>query len=113
MSTPNLGLLTAPNGSTNISAAYNDAMQVIDALLHLAVLDKDLTAPPVTVAGDAGKRWIVAAAPTGAWAGQAGNVALCTGATLWRFLVPKEGWEAWVVDEAVKYRYESGAWVVA
>lgn len=112
MSTPNIGLQTVPNGSTNISAAYNDAMQVLDALTQLAVLDKDLNAPPATVAGDAGKRWIVAAGPTGAWAGQAKAVALCTGANVWRFLPPAEGWEAWVVDEAKKYRYTGGAWAM-
>ena len=113
MATPNISLQTVPNGQTNISAAYNDAMQVIDALLHLAVEDKDLSAPPATVAGDIGKRWIIGAAPTGDWSGSAGKIALCTGENLWRIIDAKEGFEAWVIDESEKYRYESGAWVVA
>lgn len=112
--TPNLDLPTAPAGNFNISAMYNDAMQVLDALAQLAVLDKDLTAPPVTVDGDKGKRWLIATGATGAWAGQpAGTIALCTAATLWRYLPPKEGYTAWVVDEALEYRYEAGVWVLA
>lgn len=110
MATPNINLPTTPSGATNISAAYNDAMQLIDALLHLAVEDKDLSAPPVTVAGDIGKRWIIGAAPTGDWSGEAGNIALCTGENLWRIIKSKEGFEAWVIDEGAKYRYKSGAW---
>lgn len=110
MATPNIDLPTVPNGQTNISAAFNDAMQLIDALLHLTVEDKDLSAPPATVSGDVGKRWIIGAAPTGDWAGHAGKIALCTAAGLWRIIPAREGYEAWVIDEGAKYRYESGTW---
>jgi hypothetical protein len=112
MATPNIGLPTAPNGSTNISAAYNDAMQVLDALTQLAVEDKDLTVAPTTLDTDAGKRWIVATGASGVWAGQAGNIALCTAADQWRFLPAQEGFKAWVIDEGADYRYTGGAWVL-
>lgn len=111
--TPNLDLELVPANSFQPWESINDTLQLIDALLHLAVLDKDENDPPTTVSGDAGKRWIVGSTPTGAWAGYAGYVALCTGADLWRFIEPKEGFEAWVIDEGVKYRYESSAWTVA
>lgn len=104
MATPNLGLPTAPNGQTNVSIAFNDAMQMIDALLPLVVQDKDLAAPPVTVLGDVGKRWIIAAAPTGAWLGQVGKVALCTDANVWVFIDPPPYIRAYVIDEAAEYR---------
>lgn len=86
MATPNLNLPNTPAGATDISVAYNEAIQIIDALLPLVVQSMALTAPPSTVSGDVGKRWIVAAAPTGVWAGQAGKVALCTAADTWKFI---------------------------
>lgn len=113
MATPNIGLPTAPSGSTNISAVYNDAMQVLDALTPLVVIDKDLAVPPVTVDGDAGKRWLVAAGGTGAWGTfPTGTIALCTAANQWRALPPKEGFKAWVIDELAEYRYSAGAWAL-
>lgn len=86
MATPNLNLPNVPAGATDVSVAYNESMQIIDALLPLVVQSMALTAPPSTLAGDVGKRWIVAAAPTGAWVGQAGKVALCTAADTWKFI---------------------------
>lgn len=112
MATPNLGLPTIPNGNTYSSAAFNDAMQLIDAMTPLIVLDKDLASPPTTTSADIGKRWIVAASPTGDWTGHAGDVALCTGENLWRFISPKDGYKAFVVDEAEDYRYLSGTWSI-
>ncbi|TDB26384.1 DUF2793 domain-containing protein [Stenotrophomonas sp. ATCM1_4] len=113
MSTPNLGLELVPSNSLQPSVPINDTLQAIDALLQLAVVDKDLAAPPTTVESDSGKRWIIGPAATGAWTGKSGQVALCTGATLWRFLEPRDGWEAVVLDEGAlgtRYRYIGGAW---
>lgn len=110
MSTPNVNLDEMPQNSMQPSVPFNADMQLLDALLFLAPLDKDLTAPPTTVAGDAGKTWLVGGAATGAWSGKDGQVALCTGADLWRFFSPKVGWRAFVQDEAADYRYVAGAW---
>ena len=44
---------------------HNEALRVLDALVQLAVLDKDLATPPGSPA--AGARYIIGAAPTGAW----------------------------------------------
>lgn len=113
MNTPNLGLELVPANSLQPSVPLNDVLQVIDALLQLAVQDKDVTAPPATVESDSGKRWIVGPAATGSWSGKSGQVALCTGAALWRYLEPRDGWEAVVLDEGplgTRYRYIGGAW---
>lgn len=112
MSTPNLGLQTVPANSLQPSVPINDALQLLDALVQLAIEDKDLSAPPTTVAADAGKRWIVGASATGAWAGHDDEIALCTGAGLWRFIPPREGLRAWVIDELEDYRYTSGTWSI-
>jgi hypothetical protein len=113
MSTPNLGLELVPANSLQPSIPLNDALQVIDALLQLAVEDKDLTAPPATVESDSGKRWIVPTAATGAWAGKTGQIALCTGAGLWRFIEARTGFRAFVIDEGADYRFVAGTWVLA
>jgi hypothetical protein len=110
--TPNLGLELVPANSLQPSIPTNDSLQVIDALLQLAVIDKDETVPPATVGGDVGKRWIVGPAATGDWATHDDEIALCTAAGVWRFIPPKEGFAAWVIDEALEYRYTAGAWVL-
>lgn len=112
MSTPNLLLQTVPQGSTDVSVAFNANMQIVDALLPLVVQDKDLTAPPTTVSGDVGKRWIVGTSATGAWAGQDGKVALCTAADVWQFISPPAFIIAYVVDESAEYRWSGSAWAV-
>lgn len=112
MPTPNLNLPTAAAGATDVSVAFNGAMQIIDALLPLVVQDKDLSAPPATVAGDVGKRWIIGAAPTGAWATHAGKIALCTAAGVWQVITPPPFIAAYVIDEAADYRYDGSAWAL-
>lgn len=109
MSSPNLDLATVPSNSLQPSVPVNDANQVLDALVQLSVEDKDLTTPPTTVSGDVGKRWIVGPGATGAWSGKDDQIALCTAATVWRFLVPKEGFRADVRDENSAYRYSGGS----
>lgn len=108
--TPNLDLELVPANSLQPWVVVNDTLQVLDALVQLAVESDSLGATPATVAGDVGKRWIVPTGATGAWAGQDGNIALCTAANLWRFITPREGFEAWVIDDTAKVRYTAGAW---
>lgn len=111
MPTPNIKLPIAPGGATDLSVAFNAAMQIIDALTPLVVQDKDLSAPPGTASGDVGKRWIVGSSPSGAWAGHAGEIALCTAADVWQFIVPPPFITAYVIDEGIDYRFNGTAWV--
>jgi hypothetical protein len=102
MATPNLSLQTAPNGSSNVSAAYNDSMQKIDAVLPLVVQTMALTAPPATVLADIGA--------TGAWAGQAGKIALCTAADVWAFIAAPPRTSAYNEADGLYYRLDGGVW---
>ena len=112
MSTPNLGLETVPSNSLQPSVPINAALQVLDALVQLVIEDLDLTAPPVTTGADTGRRWVVGPAATGAWSGHDDEIALCTGANLWRFIVPQEGWRGYVLDVGEDFRFTgSGGWV--
>jgi hypothetical protein len=86
-------------------------MQLLDAIVVLVILDKDLTTPPTTLIADVGKRWIVGPAATGLWAGHDNDIALCTGVNLWTFFTPKAQWRGWVTDEGKWYRFNGSAWV--
>lgn len=107
--TPNIALTEYPAGALAPSASYNDAMQVLDALVGpcAIVQDKDLTTPPTTVGGDVGKRWVIPSGATGVWSGKTGQIALCTAATVWRYFTPVEGWRAYMLDEDSFYIYDS------
>ena len=106
--TPHLSLPLIAAAQAQKHVTHNDALLAIDALLGCAVKDKDLGAPPSSPAE--GDRYIVAAAPTGAWASKAGQVAARQD-DAWRFYAPQAGWIAFVVDEMQLYHFDGVAWM--
>lgn len=110
MATPKLGLPELANAAANQTLA-NQAFDRLDQLVQMRVLDKDLATPPGSPAD--GAAYIVAAAATGAWSGKIGQIAYWrTAANAWAFLVPANGWQVWVDDEALRYERKAGAWQV-
>ena len=89
---------------------HNEAIRSLDALVHLAVLDRDLSAPPASPAD--GARYLVAAGATDAWAGKEGRVAAWQDGA-WAFSTPKSGWLVWVVDEDRLISFDGVAWIDA
>ncbi|MCH2078624.1 MAG: DUF2793 domain-containing protein [Rhodobacteraceae bacterium] len=87
---------------------HNEALRLLDGLIQLAVLDRDLTAPPGSPAD--GDRYIIASGATGDWAGWDQNVALWTDGA-WMRLQPRTGWRAWVEDEGLLLVYDGAGWV--
>jgi len=75
---------------------HNEALGILDALVQLAVADRDLTAPPAMPVE--GSRYIVASPATGVWADHEGEIAHFLDGS-WAFLPAKEGYLAWVADE--------------
>lgn len=86
----------------------NEAFARIDAVLNSGAIDRDLAAPPSSPA--AGDVYIVAASPTGAWAGKSANIAYFD--QIWRFIVPREGMMLWVNDENLRVVYNGTHWQV-
>ncbi|MDK3075643.1 DUF2793 domain-containing protein [Sedimentitalea sp. JM2-8] len=70
---------------------HNEALRLLDGLVQLSILDRDLTAPPASLAE--GDRYIVGAGATGDWAGWDLNVAFWTDGA-WLRLSPRVGWRA-------------------
>jgi Protein of unknown function (DUF2793) len=107
---PNLSLDYIDVNSAQREVVHNAAIRALDALVQLAVLDRDLATPPGSPSD--GQRWIVAASPTGAWAGHAKHVAAWQDGA-WHFYVPQVGWFAYVVDEGWLAAWNGSAWVDA
>ena len=86
---------------------HNDALQLLDAMVQLSVLDRDFTAPPASpVDGD---RYIVTSGATGLWADWDLNLATWVDG-VWMRLVPRPGWLAWIADEATFFVWNGSAW---
>ena len=86
---------------------HNEALGLLDALVHLSVSARNVAAPPT--APVEGARCIVGATPTGAFAGQAGKVAAFDDGA-WRFLTPKKGWCAFVESENRLVVFDGASW---
>lgn len=86
---------------------HNEAIRLLDALVQLSVIDRDLTAPPGSPAD--GDRYIVGAGATGDWAGWDLNVAYYVDGA-WMKLVPQTGWRAWIADESALVAWDGSNW---
>jgi hypothetical protein len=108
MPTPhlNLSLLAAEQAQKHVTV--NEALVLLDALIHLSVKNKNLTVLPLSPAE--GDRYIVAASATGAWAGQSGKIALFNGGA-WVFIAPREGFRTWLEDDNALYIHDGSVWV--
>lgn len=96
---------------------HNEAMTLLDTLVQLSVIDKDLLGPPG--APDEGDCYIVAGGggtATGAWVGWENRVARYIDGE-WRSYLPGtgdgSGWLAWVQDEDAMYRFDGADWTPA
>jgi hypothetical protein len=105
--TPRLALPFLSAGQAQKEFFHNEALQTLDVLVAAAIEEPPRAAPPTSPALGAG--YVVAASPTGAWAGKAQNLAAYTGGG-WRFVAPTDGMSAYVKSTGVWAVYRAGAW---
>ena len=105
--TPNLGLPYIMAAQSQKHVTHNEAIRALDAMVQLAVLDRDLSAPPGSPAE--GARYIVGSSPTGAWSGHADEVAAYQDGA-WMLYAPVEGWIAWIGDEDIAVVWDGTVW---
>ncbi len=86
---------------------HNEALTLIDLLLHGCVEGVAQDTPPATA--QPGQCWIIGTSPEGAWAGKAGQVAGMTEGG-WRFVRPREGLSLWWVGGETTQVFRGGAW---
>ena len=85
---------------------HNEALQRLDALTQLTVT-ASLSTPPSDP--QEGSCFDIATAPTGAWAGKAGRLALRQDGD-WIFIAPREGWRGWFLAEDRLKLHDGSAW---
>jgi hypothetical protein len=105
--TPNLQLPEVPKAIYSASDEINAGFRMLDAIVHLAVIDKDLNSPPNDA--EQGDRYIVPVGAIGDWTGWDRSVAVRL-ASSWRRIVPRPGWRARVLDESAWYLYTGTEW---
>ena len=107
--TPNLVLPYLAANQSQKHVTVNEALRRLDALVQITVQSAALAAPPGSPTE--GQRWILPAAPTGAWAGHAGQIAAWQDGA-WAFYVPLDGWTAVDVstDTLLLYNAGTGIW---
>jgi hypothetical protein len=89
---------------------HNEALQLLDALVHLSVSARDQTAPPASPAD--GARLLVAAGGTSAFSGRDGEIAAFL-AGAWSFLTPRAGWRVFVESEKLLLLFDGASWIDA
>ena len=86
---------------------HNEALAMIDILLHAQAESASLAAPPPGALS--GQCWIVAPGASGEWAGNDGKLAAMTSGG-WRFVAPRAGMRVAISDEGMAYIYNGTSW---
>jgi hypothetical protein len=105
--TPRLALPAIEAAQAQKHVTHNQALVLLDAITHLSVESRLLSAPPTSPAE--GACYIPAQSATGAWSGWDKQVAVFTGGG-WQRIFPVSGFKAWVKDERLTLTYEDGIW---
>ncbi len=104
---PGLGLRAFyAEGASDWGQPVSEDLRKLSALVQLSVISRATALP---VPGAAGDIYIVPdsaannANEIALWEGEAGSEA-------WVFIQPQAGWQAWVVDEALRLRFDGTGW---
>jgi hypothetical protein len=104
---PNLGLPLYQTKQDEFEIQHNEALSMLDALVMLAVKDRDLSAPPLSPA--LGDRYLVKAPGTGDFAGMDNRIAQFDIGG-WNFYAPLPGWTCYVQDERMLLAWDGDSW---
>jgi len=89
---------------------YNEALKMLDTLIHLSVVSDALNQAPANPA--AGDRYLVASSGSEAWQDKDNQLAIFQDGG-WEFLIPQIGWQCYVQDLARVKIWNGTAWAVA
>jgi hypothetical protein len=85
---------------------HNEALRRLDAVVQL-VIQSEANSPPASPTE--GACHAVLSAPTGAWAGKAGRIALFEDGA-WLFISPRPGWIAWFANAMRQMIWTGSHW---
>lgn len=106
-STPHLSLPLLAAAQAQKHVTHNEAITSLDALLHLAVKERNRISPPASA--EEGDRYLVGAGSTGIFAGHENEIALFD-LGVWRFFTPRPGWRAYVEAEDRIVAFGNASW---
>jgi hypothetical protein len=105
--TPRLALPAIEAAQAQKHVTHNEALVLLDALTHLTVESRALSAPPGSPTE--GNSYIPASGAGGAWSGWDGQIVLYSGGA-WVRITPVPGMKAWIRAERLTVTYEDGLW---
>ncbi|MBA1158045.1 DUF2793 domain-containing protein [Microvirga mediterraneensis] len=106
-STPHLALPLLAAAQAQKHVTHNEALASLDALVQLAVRERNRSAPPALP--EEGDRYLVGSGATGSFATWEGHVALFDLGS-WRFFAPNPGWLAYVEAEDLFVVFDGDEW---
>lgn len=106
--TPNLALSYIVASQAQKEVTHNAALNDLDFLTQLSVIDYTLNTPPGSPA--TGATYIIGPSPTGAWAGNANAVAGYYSG--WSIKAPEAGWLAWTQNGNRLFYYTGSIWAL-
>lgn len=107
---PRLSLPYIAPAQAQKHVTHNEALRMVDSLLHISVIAQNVDAPPAEP--EAGARYCLSTEPTGDWAGEGGKLAVFEDGA-WVFYTPKTGWILWDMTESAVFVFTGTQWVNA
>ena len=90
---------------------HNEALERLDLAVQAVVEGTGVEAPPAEPVP--GQCWALGAAPTGAWDGQGGTIAMSAIGGGWLFVAPADGWRVWDRSTSRLLVWDGAAWAPA
>jgi hypothetical protein len=106
-STPRLALPMLAPGQAQKEVTHNEALVLLDALIAATVEAANAVTPPAQALP--GQCWALGNAPTGAWAGQGGALAIAT-AGGWRFCPVPDNFAVRVAQSGALWQRSGSGW---
>lgn len=104
-----LGLPFLSAGQAQKELFHNEALLLLDAVVHACCPAAPANDPPLTP--EVGFAYICGATPTGAWAGRMHNLAIYSESG-WRFISPVDGLEVLDRTTGRRWAFASGSWAL-
>ena len=105
--TLHLGLPYIEAAQAQKHVTHNETLRILDAIVMLAVQDRDLSSPPGSPAE--GDRYLVKPTGSGAFAGKDDQIAHFRDGA-WAFHPPRAGWVCFVEDDAALLTFDGAQW---
>lgn len=107
----NLGLWSGFDpGENGWTAKLNAAFDALDVLVQATIINMSTATPPASPSN--GDAYIVAASPTGAWTGHAGQIAAYIRGA-WAFISARNGWRVNNQADGFSYAFNGSAWILS